>query len=67
MAEINTNKKTKAGIKTTEFWVALVAAIGSFVVAQGFVTDDQISTVASVLGPVVASFGYSLSRGIAKR
>lgn len=59
--------KVKPGIKTTEFWISLAAAAAGFVVAQGFVTEDQISQVVGVISPVVAAFGYSISRGIAKR
>lgn len=66
MSESET-KTIKAGFRTTEFWISLAAAVVSFVVAQGFVTEDQINQVAAVVAPVVAAFGYSISRGIAKR
>ena len=63
----STDTKTKPGLKTTEFWLSLAAAIASFVVAQGFISDDQLSAVVAVAGPIVAAFGYSISRGLAKK
>lgn len=59
--------KIKSGLKTTEFWISLAAAVASFVIAQGFITEDQVANVVSVAGPIVAAFGYSLSRGLAKK
>ena len=59
--------KVKSGIKTTEFWVSLAAAVASFVVAQGIITDDQVAAVVAVAGPVVSALGYTISRGIAKK
>lgn len=60
------SKSVKSGVKTTEFWISLAAAAASFVVAQGFISEDQIAAVVSAAGPVIAAFGYSISRGLAK-
>ena len=59
-------KPVKSGFKTTEFWLSLAAAGVAFIVGQGLVTEEQIGNVVSAIGPVVAAFGYTLSRGIAK-
>lgn len=60
----------KPGYKTTEFWLSLVAAMVGFAYASGIIEqtsttwDDRlIGLVASVL----ASMGYAVSRGIAKK
>ncbi len=64
----------KAGIKTTEFWISMGAAIVGVVAASGFFTPDQASTITNaitqlggIITTVAAAFGYSISRGMAKK
>jgi hypothetical protein len=59
---------TKPGVKTTEFWLTLVAMIVSTLAASGGL--DPSSPVAKIVGlaaAVLAAMGYSISRGIAKQ
>lgn len=72
--EPESQKSEKPGIKTTEFWVSTSVAVVGVVAATGTITADQADTVASaivqlggLIAAVAASFGYSISRGAAKR
>jgi len=56
----------KPGIKTTEFWLTLVATALSFVVSQGIVTEDQVATVLGYAGIILAPLGYTLGRSAVK-
>lgn len=56
----------KPGIKTTEFWVSLIAAVIPPLMAANVFPESTVAVVMGVLSPVLAAFGYSLSRGIAK-
>jgi len=58
----------KPGFKTSEFWLAAVASIVGLVVASGAV--EESGTIGKVIGLIVAglaSLGYSVSRGAAKK
>jgi len=64
----------KPGYKTTEFWVTLAVQFVGLFAALGYVMPDQssaLSTAAIQIGGAVsmvaAAFGYSLSRGMAKK
>ena len=64
----------KPGIKTTEFWVSVVAAFIGFLATTGMFTPDQADALTSaiiqlggIVGMVGSAFGYSLSRGTAKK
>ena len=64
----------KPGIKTTEFWIATGVAVLGVLVATGIITPDQtdalpdaITRLGGMVASVAASFGYSLSRGNAKK
>ena len=57
----------KSGWKTTEFWMALVAAVVGAMMAAGVFAQGSVA--AKILGAcsiALASFGYSLARGQAK-
>lgn len=71
----------KNGFKTSEFWVALIVKILGILVLTGVLTPEQSEVLAEqsdviagaidqIIGGVMISastFGYSLSRGNAKR
>jgi hypothetical protein len=70
----------KPGYKTTEFWVALVAQAVSMLMLFGVITPEQSNVlneaagqsagianqIIGIVGVVGASFGYAVSRGLAK-
>lgn len=69
-----TKQAEKPGIKSTEFWVATTVATVGVVAATGMISAEQADTlstaivqVGGLVAAVAASFGYSLSRGAAKR
>lgn len=48
----------KPGIKTTEFWLTLIAQVASLAVALGFITPDissQVGDIAAKLAGVVVA------------
>ncbi len=58
----------KSGVKTTEFWITLVLVVLGAVLAAGLLPED--SAAARIVGAILAaaaSFGYSVSRGLAKQ
>jgi hypothetical protein len=71
----------KPGYKTTEFWVALAAQVVSMLMLLGVITPEQssvlnetagqsaviVNQVIGIVGVVGASFGYAVSRGLAKK
>jgi hypothetical protein len=55
------------GIKSTEFWLSLLAMLASFFVASGALPDTHWAVqAAALLVAALASLGYSNSRGTAK-
>ena len=56
---------TKPGVRTTEFWITIAAAVIP-PLSAAFLDADTIERVVVAIGPIVAAFGYSLSRGMAK-
>jgi hypothetical protein len=66
----------KPGWQTTEFWVTIfIQAIGiAALVYPGFITPerssvlmDAVMQLGAIVSMVAAAFGYSLSRGMAKK
>ena len=64
----------KTGYKTTEFWVTVLIQIVGLIAALGYLTPEQSSTlvqavtqIGGVAAMVAGQFGYSLSRGAAKK
>ena len=56
----------KAGWKTTEFWLSVLAAIVGAVLASGLPSDNPVVRAAGVASAALAALGYSISRGNAK-
>jgi len=58
----------KAGWKTTEFWLSTIAMTISMVYASGALTAGSVAErVIGIAAMVLASLGYSVSRGMAKK
>ncbi len=60
----------RRGIKTSEFWLTLLTCALSLAVLAGWVNIEGSTTLDKVAGLIVAglaSLGYSVSRGLAKR
>lgn len=55
----------KPGLKTTEFWVSVIAAVLPPVMAA-FFTEEQVAQVVGIVSPILAALGYNISRGLAK-
>ena len=60
-------KAVKPGFKTTEFWMTSVAAVVGIILASGIPTDNVVMQVAGLAALVLSAFGYSVSRGNAKK
>ncbi len=68
------DETTKPGYKTTEFWVTVVCQILGILALAGVISPEQNTALADgvsqIVGAVVtalATFGYSISRGLAKK
>jgi fumarate reductase subunit D len=68
------NNELKPGYMTTEFWVTVMVQLVGLVAALGYVTSDQssvltqaVTQIGGIVSMVAAAFGYSLSRGMAKK
>ena len=63
------SKTTKAGWKTTEFWLTTVATLTGIVIAAGVVDPEGSSGIAKEVGLIVSALAamcYTVSRGLAK-
>lgn len=57
----------KTGIKTTEFWFSLAAAVMSQLYAQGILGNGgTVATVAGTIATVLTVLGYTVSRASSK-
>lgn len=60
--------KDKPGYKTTEFWLATVTAIvGILFASDVFPAESGGEKALGLAASVLASLGYSVSRGMAKK
>ena len=62
-------KETKAGWKTTEFWLTSAAALAGMIIASGLVNPDGAGTWDKAIGLVVstlAALGYTAARAKVK-
>jgi len=58
----------KPGYKTTEFWLTVAASAVGLAMASGAFPDaGPIGRMLGVMAAALASFGYSVSRGQAKK
>ena len=58
----------KAGYKTTEFWLTVIATVLGLLFASGIVSDgSQADKILGMASTVLATMGYSISRSIAKK
>ncbi|HEG42476.1 MAG TPA: hypothetical protein ENH94_00350 [Phycisphaerales bacterium] len=60
----------KPGVKTTEFWLMLIAEIVGFVMASGLLSGDGDNVWVRIVGgavAVLAALGYSVNRSKLKR
>jgi len=58
----------KPGYRTTEFWLATAAALVGILVASGAIQSGSVWDKAlGLVAAALASIGYSVSRGSAKR
>ena len=58
----------KPGYKTTEFWLSLAAAVLGATLASGVLPAGSVwLKICGVGAMALASLGYSLSRGAAKK
>jgi hypothetical protein len=61
----------KPGYKTTEFWLAVGAAVLSLLMIYGVLSQDQAAAwqelITAVAPLLVVAFSYPLSRGLAKK
>ena len=57
----------KAGYKTTEFWLTVVASIVGLLFASGVIAEgSDLDKIMGMGATVLAGMGYSVSRGISK-
>lgn len=64
----------KPGYKTTEFWVTIAVQIVGILTTTGMFTPEQagaitdaVIQIGGLVAMIASAFGYSLSRGSAKR
>jgi hypothetical protein len=64
----------KPGIRTTEFWLSLAALIFGGLALFGVISPDDVEPATQAVGQIaggvitiLAIFGYTVSRGLAKR
>lgn len=58
---------TKAGFKTTEFWLSLVVTITTLLIASGNIpTENPYVQIASAIAAALSQAGYSFARAKTK-
>lgn len=67
MSEVVKKEELKPGYKTTEFWLAVAAAVVGLLLESGIINGTAfLSEGLGLLAAALASLGYSYSRGKAK-
>lgn len=60
--------EVKPGYKTTEFWLSAATAIVGILFASGvFPAESGGEKILGIIASVLASVGYTVSRGMAKK
>ena len=62
-----TEATVKPGFKTSEFWLATAATIIGLLMASGVFVEGPVAQGLGVASSVLASMGYSYTRGQAKK
>ena len=57
----------KPGVKTSEFGLTIVATIIASLIASGVIDQEPFDKIITVLATILPVFGYTISRGIAKK
>lgn len=57
----------KPGIKTTELGITILASIMATLISSGVLSEEPFNQIIGVLGVVLPAFGYTISRGLAKK
>lgn len=58
----------RKGIKTTEFWLSVIAMLVGALLASGLIGEGSIwGQVLGVVSSALAAMGYSVARGLYKR
>ena len=58
----------KLGIKTSEFWFSVVAAIAGLLYASGVIAPESGGDkILGLVATILSAMGYTISRGIAKK
>lgn len=58
----------KPGYRTTEFYLASLAMLVGILLASGLIKDgSQADKIAGYIVAALGTFGYSVSRGLAKK
>lgn len=56
------------GIKTSEFWFSVVAAIAGLLYASGVIAPESGGDkILGLVATILSAMGYTISRGIAKK
>ena len=64
---MSSHSPMKPGIKTTEFWLSLLAMLVTALYASGLIGEGgTVAKVASFVALVLTSLGYTVSRSLAK-
>ena len=57
----------KPGIKTTELGITILASIMATLISNGVLSEEPFNQIIGVMGVILPAFGYTISRGIAKK
>ena len=66
---LDEKQKNPRGIRTSEWWLTLVASLIGLAVMAGWINPEGVSTIDKISGMAMAglaALGYQVSRGMAK-
>ncbi len=68
MSTEKTEKVSKPGYKTTEFWLTMAAMLVSALTASGALADGSTAAqIVAVIAAALSGMGYSVARSMAKK